>query len=55
MKPPAVVALLAGFGTYLPLSAAISGQFIKALQALALLALWIGAGWFIVSLASRQL
>jgi len=43
--------LLVGFGVYIPLSAALQGKAGSALVGVPLLALWIGAGWFIVSLS----
>lgn len=51
MAAIAAAVLLVGFGVYLPLSAAISGQLRMALPGLLLLALWIGAAWFIVTLS----
>lgn len=43
--------LLVGFGVYLPVSAAAGGELSRAVPGLLLLALWIGAAWFILALS----
>ena len=47
----AAAVLLVGFGVYLPLSAAMGGQLSRAVPGLLLLALWIGAAWFVLALS----
>jgi hypothetical protein len=47
----AAAVLLVGFGVYLPVSAAAGGQLSRAVPGLLLLALWIGAAWFVMALS----